>query len=45
MIPWLKSKYVPQITALNLFRRYLMLEPAHVELYIAYLIEYRHYDE
>jgi pre-mRNA-splicing factor SYF1 len=36
---------VPTETALVVFRRYLMLEPQHVEVYIAYLQSIGHYDE
>ena len=36
---------VSQATALNLFRRYLMLEPGHVETFIAYLEKEGRYDE
>jgi pre-mRNA-splicing factor SYF1 len=36
---------VPKETALTVFRRYLMLEPDHVETYIAYLQSIGHYDE
>jgi len=36
---------VPKETALVVFRRYLMLEPDHVETYIAYLQSIGEYDE
>jgi pre-mRNA-splicing factor SYF1 len=36
---------VPTETALVVFRRYLMLEPQHVEVYIAFLQSIGHYDE
>ncbi|CAD7932214.1 unnamed protein product [Amoebophrya sp. A25] len=44
-IPWLKEEYVPRSTCLNLFRRYLMLEPGHVETFIAYLLQQEIFDE
>lgn len=45
VIPWLQVSYVPRATCLNLFRRYLMLEPGHVETFIAYLTQQGLYDE
>eukprot|EP00397_Hematodinium_sp_SG-2012_P009482 GEMP01009569.1.p1 GENE.GEMP01009569.1~~GEMP01009569.1.p1 ORF type:complete len:869 (+),score=177.26 GEMP01009569.1:122-2728(+) len=37
--------FIPEETALCLFRRYLMLQPDHVETYIAYLLSRKRYDE
>jgi len=36
---------IPEETALCLFRRYLMLQPDHVETYVAYLLSRKWYDE
>ncbi|CAD7956988.1 unnamed protein product [Amoebophrya sp. A120] len=49
-IPWVggtkyKHAVIPQKTCLTLFRRYLMLEPSHVETFIAYLLRQEIYDE
>lgn len=39
VVPWVREEWVPTATGLNLFRRYLMLQPGHVETYVAYLLE------
>eukprot|EP00405_Crypthecodinium_cohnii_P040860 CAMPEP_0206553906 /NCGR_PEP_ID=MMETSP0325_2-20121206/16885_1 /ASSEMBLY_ACC=CAM_ASM_000347 /TAXON_ID=2866 /ORGANISM="Crypthecodinium cohnii, Strain Seligo" /LENGTH=969 /DNA_ID=CAMNT_0054053921 /DNA_START=161 /DNA_END=3066 /DNA_ORIENTATION=+ len=44
-VKFIKEGLVPQETALCTFRRYLMLEPDHVEVYIAYLRTIGKYDE
>lgn len=44
-VKFIKEGEVPQETALCAFRRYLMLEPDHVEVYIAYLRTIGRYDE
>eukprot|EP00928_Gymnodinium_smaydae_P070601 TRINITY_DN54408_c0_g1_i1.p1 TRINITY_DN54408_c0_g1~~TRINITY_DN54408_c0_g1_i1.p1 ORF type:complete len:968 (+),score=248.96 TRINITY_DN54408_c0_g1_i1:128-3031(+) len=44
-VRFIKEGEVPKETALCAFRRYLMLEPDHVEVYIAYLRTIGHYDE
>jgi len=44
-VRYIKEGEVPQETALCAFRRYLMLEPDHVEVYIAYLRTIGRYDE
>lgn len=44
-IKFIKESEVPQETALCAFRRYLMLEPDHVEVYIAYLRMIGKFDE
>jgi len=36
---------IPEATALVMFRRYLMLQPDHVETYVAYLLSRGKYDE
>ena len=42
---FIKDLNVPLTTAKTLFKRYLMLEPDHIETYIAYLISKDDYDE
>ncbi|CAL1140295.1 unnamed protein product [Cladocopium goreaui] len=44
-VKFIKDGEVPKETALCAFRRYLMLEPDHVEIYIAYLRTIGRYDE
>mmetsp|Transcript_12309 Transcript_12309/g.23159 ORF Transcript_12309/g.23159 Transcript_12309/m.23159 type:complete len:957 (+) Transcript_12309:155-3025(+) len=44
-VKFIKEGEVPQETALCAFRRYLMLEPDHVEVYIAYLRTIKRFDE
>lgn len=44
-IKYIKDGEVPKETALCAFRRYLMLEPDHVEVYIAYLRTIGKHDE
>merc|ERR1719428_1834144 len=44
-VKFIKEGEVPQETALCAFRRYLMLEPDHVEVYVAYLRTIGRYDE
>lgn len=44
-VKFIKDGEVPKETALIAFRRYLMLEPDHVEIYIAYLRTIGRYDE
>merc|ERR1719440_359402 len=44
-VRFIKEGEVPQETALCAFRRYLMLEPDHVEVYIAYLRTIQRFDE
>merc|ERR1719428_1959498 len=44
-VKYIKDGQVPKETALCAFRRYLMLEPDHVEVYIAYLRTIGRYDE
>mmetsp|Transcript_8016 Transcript_8016/g.17347 ORF Transcript_8016/g.17347 Transcript_8016/m.17347 type:complete len:963 (+) Transcript_8016:185-3073(+) len=44
-VKFIKEGEVPKETALCAFRRYLMLEPDHVEVYIAYLRTIGRYDE
>eukprot|EP00930_Biecheleria_cincta_P082485 TRINITY_DN7220_c0_g2_i1.p1 TRINITY_DN7220_c0_g2~~TRINITY_DN7220_c0_g2_i1.p1 ORF type:complete len:957 (-),score=230.22 TRINITY_DN7220_c0_g2_i1:93-2963(-) len=44
-VKFIKEGEVPKETALCAFRRYLMLEPDHVEIYIAYLRTIGRYDE
>mmetsp|Transcript_63107 Transcript_63107/g.162498 ORF Transcript_63107/g.162498 Transcript_63107/m.162498 type:complete len:962 (+) Transcript_63107:93-2978(+) len=44
-VKFIKEGEVPQETALCAFRRYLMLEPDHVEVYIAYLRTIGRHDE
>lgn len=44
-VKFIKEGEVPKETALCAFRRYLMLEPDHVEIYIAYLRTIGKYDE
>eukprot|EP00929_Paragymnodinium_shiwhaense_P108262 TRINITY_DN74592_c0_g1_i1.p1 TRINITY_DN74592_c0_g1~~TRINITY_DN74592_c0_g1_i1.p1 ORF type:complete len:974 (-),score=330.62 TRINITY_DN74592_c0_g1_i1:111-3032(-) len=44
-VKFIKEGEVPKETALCAFRRYLMLEPDHVEVYIAYLRTIGKYDE
>jgi len=44
-VKFIKEGAVPKETALCAFRRYLMLEPDHVEIYIAYLRTIGRYDE
>mmetsp|Transcript_50121 Transcript_50121/g.145340 ORF Transcript_50121/g.145340 Transcript_50121/m.145340 type:complete len:976 (-) Transcript_50121:41-2968(-) len=44
-VKFIKEGEVPRETALCAFRRYLMLEPDHVEVYIAYLRTIGCYDE
>merc|ERR1719387_2108712 len=44
-VKFIKDGEVPEETALCAFRRYLMLEPDHVEVYIAYLRTVARYDE
>jgi len=44
-VKFIKEGEVPQETALCAFRRYLMLEPDHVEVFIAYLRTIGRYDE
>merc|ERR1719440_1704952 len=44
-VRFIKEGEVPQETALCAFRRYLMLEPDHVEVFIAYLRTIGRYDE
>lgn len=42
---FIQKPWVPQETALVVFRRYLMLEPDEVEIYIQYLMAIEKYDE
>merc|ERR1719469_798368 len=44
-VRFIKEGEEPKETALCAFRRYLMLEPDHVEVYIAYLRTITRYDE
>lgn len=44
-VRYIKEGEVPKETALCTFRRYLMLEPDHVEVFIAYLRTIGRYDE
>merc|ERR1719428_747941 len=44
-VKFIKDGEVPEETALCAFRRYLMLEPDHVEVYVAYLRTIGRYDE
>lgn len=44
-VRFIKEGQVPKETALCVFRRYLMLEPDHVEVYVAYLRTIGGYDE
>jgi len=44
-VKYIKDQQVPKETALCAFRRYLMLEPDHVEVFIAYLRAIGRYDE
>mmetsp|Transcript_67839 Transcript_67839/g.220868 ORF Transcript_67839/g.220868 Transcript_67839/m.220868 type:complete len:982 (+) Transcript_67839:210-3155(+) len=44
-VKFIKEGEVPKETALCAFRRYLMLEPDHVEVYIAYLRTIGRHDE
>lgn len=44
-VKFIKEGLVPKETALCAFRRYLMLEPDHVEVYIAYLRTIGRHDE
>mmetsp|Transcript_8004 Transcript_8004/g.17846 ORF Transcript_8004/g.17846 Transcript_8004/m.17846 type:complete len:890 (-) Transcript_8004:47-2716(-) len=44
-VRFIKEGFVPKETALCTFRRYLMLEPDHVEVYIAYLRTIGHFNE
>merc|ERR1719440_2365031 len=44
-VRFIKEGEVPKETALCAFRRYLMLEPDHVEIYIAYLRTIQRFDE
>jgi len=44
-VKFIKEGDVPQETALCVFRRYLMLEPDHVEVFIAYLRTIGRFDE
>jgi len=44
-VKFIKEGEVPEETALCAFRRYLMLEPDHVEVYVAYLRTIGRYDE
>mmetsp|Transcript_112671 Transcript_112671/g.283248 ORF Transcript_112671/g.283248 Transcript_112671/m.283248 type:complete len:977 (+) Transcript_112671:106-3036(+) len=44
-VKFIKEGEVPQETALCAFKRYLMLEPDHVEVYIAYLRTISRFDE
>jgi len=44
-VKYIKEGEVPKETALCAFRRYLMLEPDHVEVFIAYLRTIGRYDE
>jgi len=44
-VKFIKEGEVPKETALCAFRRYLMLEPDHVEVYIAYLRTVGRHDE
>mmetsp|Transcript_59329 Transcript_59329/g.138202 ORF Transcript_59329/g.138202 Transcript_59329/m.138202 type:complete len:886 (+) Transcript_59329:105-2762(+) len=44
-VKFIREGDVPKETALCAFRRYLMLEPDHVEVYIAYLRTIGSYDE